>query len=401
MNKYVLFSPVGSTDPVRNDYDGALLHIVRHYKPHKVYLYYTKEMQQKSKEIKKALLPFAVDIEEMYSDITDPSSYDVFVGVFDKILIKIQNENKDSRLLLNIASGTPQMKSALCLEVVTTYLNLTPIQVVTPVKKSNENLTHGGELSNNLDNLMEDGVYLSQNRCLEPDILSFRRGMVKRDTISLVEHFEYRAAAEKLRNNKHLFNEDVINLVEYADLRQNDNKDYCKSEWHKEFNYTENTHAKIACDYYCILDNKAQKGELSYFVLLLKPLAEHIAKNYIGKINDDDACEVLNKYYKEKKRQSYRQDKYNNKVAYNLEQYIAIMESKNKSKDVCKKFLKLNKEIIKRNELAHTLKRIPQLDTKNLLKIFREIIEITYGNEIKEKNFHLYKNINKRIIELL
>lgn len=42
--KKVLFSPVGSTDPISNQRDGALLHIARVYKPDIIYLYLSKEM---------------------------------------------------------------------------------------------------------------------------------------------------------------------------------------------------------------------------------------------------------------------------------------------------------------------------------------------------------------------
>ena len=34
----ILFSPIGNTDPITNNYDGAMLHIIREYRPDKVYL---------------------------------------------------------------------------------------------------------------------------------------------------------------------------------------------------------------------------------------------------------------------------------------------------------------------------------------------------------------------------
>ena len=43
--KTVLFSPVGGTDPISNQRDGALLHICRHYHPECVMLYLSKEMR--------------------------------------------------------------------------------------------------------------------------------------------------------------------------------------------------------------------------------------------------------------------------------------------------------------------------------------------------------------------
>ena len=41
----ILFSCLGSTDPVRGEHDGAMLHIARHYKPDRILWYMTKEMR--------------------------------------------------------------------------------------------------------------------------------------------------------------------------------------------------------------------------------------------------------------------------------------------------------------------------------------------------------------------
>ena len=42
--KCVLFSPIGTSDPIRSQSDGPMLHIVRHLKPEAVWLFLTKEM---------------------------------------------------------------------------------------------------------------------------------------------------------------------------------------------------------------------------------------------------------------------------------------------------------------------------------------------------------------------
>ena len=49
MSNYVLFSPLGMTDPTRGFHDGAFIHICRVYKPKKVYLYMSKEIYQYDK----------------------------------------------------------------------------------------------------------------------------------------------------------------------------------------------------------------------------------------------------------------------------------------------------------------------------------------------------------------
>lgn len=361
-------------------------------------------MVKKREDVIKALDSFDIEIEDIITDIEDPHNFDIFSEEFNKILLKIKEENNDSEILLNITSGTTQMSSALCLEVVTSYFRLKPIQVITPIKGSNEGVKFGGDIENNFDSLMEDGKYITPNRCIEPNILSFRRNSVKRDIISLVEHFEYRAAAEKLENNQYLFNDNALSLIKYAELRQNDNEEYRGSkwnEWNDEFDYTKDLNAKLACDYYCILKNKGKTGELSYFVLLLKPLAEHIAKHYIGNFTDNEVIDVLNNYYQEKNKTNYKPSIYKGKVVYNLEQYICIMTYKNKPDTIIEKFREVLPFINSRNDLAHFLYREDTINPNRALALIKELLICVYGNKVKKNSLKLYEKINERIIQLL
>jgi len=405
LSKYVLFSPIGATDPVRNYYDGPLLHIVRHYRPSKVYLFFTKEMAGKIEEIKEALQGFKVEIEIIQSDIENPHDFDIFMDIFENLLNQIQEENQDSQILLNISSGTPQMKSALALEVVASNLILKPIQVATPMKGSNANTSHGGLIGENLDDLMEKGKYLEENRCIEPDILSFRRMTAKRDIVSLIHSYEYRGALNKTRENIGLFSKDVESLIDYARLRQNDNNQYGKNPWNREFSYTQDTRAKRACDYYCLLKSKGETGELSYFTLLLKPLAEYIGEDYLGSFKDEEVKPYLDEYYEEKKTGKFRPDYIwkngRREVSYNLEQYIAIMKYKRKDKNIIGGFEEINNTIGIRNILAHDLHREENINYQKILKTLRHLILMTYGGKVKEESFELYERINKKIEYIL
>ena len=40
----ILISAVGTTDPISNNHDAALLHIARNYRPDKIVLVYSQEM---------------------------------------------------------------------------------------------------------------------------------------------------------------------------------------------------------------------------------------------------------------------------------------------------------------------------------------------------------------------
>ena len=44
MAERVLFTCVGTSDPVREMRDGSMLHIMRHYRPEKVYIFLSKEI---------------------------------------------------------------------------------------------------------------------------------------------------------------------------------------------------------------------------------------------------------------------------------------------------------------------------------------------------------------------
>jgi len=48
LTKRILFSPVGTTDPYRDDFEGPMLHIIRHYNPEIVIIFLTEEMTKKS-----------------------------------------------------------------------------------------------------------------------------------------------------------------------------------------------------------------------------------------------------------------------------------------------------------------------------------------------------------------
>ena len=62
----VLFSGVGTTDPVRGNRDGAMMHIMRHYRPDTVYLFLTSEMielDRKDDRFSKSFRQIAQEVE--------------------------------------------------------------------------------------------------------------------------------------------------------------------------------------------------------------------------------------------------------------------------------------------------------------------------------------------------
>lgn len=45
----ILYTPAGDTDPIRDCYDGAMLHIIRTYRPEYVRIFLSAEMSAKEK----------------------------------------------------------------------------------------------------------------------------------------------------------------------------------------------------------------------------------------------------------------------------------------------------------------------------------------------------------------
>lgn len=144
---YILFSPVGTTDPITQNHDGALLHISRQYRPEAVYLFYTAEMmsyREKDHRYAQSLkalgesLHHSFEIHEILRpELVEVQRFDDFYRDFRSILQKIHEEHPEAQILLNVSSGTPAIKSALQTIAALSQGIYLPIQVSSPNKKSN------------------------------------------------------------------------------------------------------------------------------------------------------------------------------------------------------------------------------------------------------------------------
>lgn len=154
MNRIIMFSPVGGTDPIAisNCRDGSMLHIARHYKPSKIILYMSWEVLQNHKADNRYLycLDHLGELQNRsmeYEIIERPElknvqEYDYFYQEFRDIIMGIFREMDDSdELILNVSSGTPAMKSALMVLYTLGEFPCKAVQVITPDKKMNVYIT--------------------------------------------------------------------------------------------------------------------------------------------------------------------------------------------------------------------------------------------------------------------
>ena len=151
MGKIILFSPVGGTDPisVANKKDGSLLHICRWYKPDEVILYMSAEIMENHKKDNRYIyclekLSELINKKMEYRfierpELTEVQDFNFFYNEFREILKQTYKQmNKGDKLLLNVSSGTPAMKSALLGISNLGELPFKAIQVTTPDESMNK-----------------------------------------------------------------------------------------------------------------------------------------------------------------------------------------------------------------------------------------------------------------------
>lgn len=151
MNKTILYSAVGMTDPISNFRDGSLLHICRIYKPDKVYILMSREVVKHHNEDNRYIYcleklsekinhPF--EIVEIQKDVlVEVRNYDVVYPIIkENIQSILDNMDESDSLIVNIGSGTPAMKYSLQMLSALADYNFTPINVSTPEKSSNPHM---------------------------------------------------------------------------------------------------------------------------------------------------------------------------------------------------------------------------------------------------------------------
>jgi len=179
MHQKILFTPVGGTDPISatNCFDGAILHICRHYQPDKVIMYMSKEMlvnQEKDDRYRYCLNKLCeLQNRKMECEIierrelTNVHEFDFYYEDFQKIIHGIYGTmDETDELLLNVSSGTPAMKSGLLVLQTMEEYPAKLIQVATPERRINEHHYKDYDVFT-LWELDEDNQPGADNRCSE------------------------------------------------------------------------------------------------------------------------------------------------------------------------------------------------------------------------------------------
>jgi len=314
MNDYVLFSCVGGHDPVASYADGAILHICRIYKPQKVVLYLSKEMlerQNMDDRYRRSLMLLQqhedFNIEEIKcierAELVNVQSFDVFYDEFEQIIDDIQKQNPNKKILLNVSSGTPAMKSALEIIAALGKHHVIPIQVKSPNEKENPKQDKPQEYDvelfwemnndNNAETFKDRTVIVKSNNLL---------ARIKKEImIKMIDAYNYKAAKEIADDIKEYIDGNVLDLIHAAYCRsQIDLSGYDKALKNKKYDFMpiKTGDEREIFEYLISLQIKLKQGNLADFIRGITPVVMDLFEScFKNKCNIDlkKYCDKVNK----------------------------------------------------------------------------------------------------------
>lgn len=435
VNKKILFSPIGGTDPIKYLRDGSMLHICRHYCPDVVYLYLSHEMMEYHRKDNRYIdaicrmgtyLNHHIDTILIERDeLIDVQQYDYFYQEFRREIGRIESEmDEGDELLINMASGTPAMKSALLVIATLAEYRFRPIQVATPQKKMNVEHDDREEYDCALNwELNEDNAKDAPNRCTEVKCLNLIK-MLKMETIKKhILAYDYAAALAVATEIQQDLSEDTYCMLRIADARAKLNLKKISALSAKNqydvFPVKEGDKQKIF-EYALVLQMKIEKQEYCDFIRGITPLVVDLLENILQKvcgIRITDYCDLNTKGQRRWNRNKLRQagilqilDK-----AYNggfrgdfvYSGHIAhIIENKSNDAVLIQKVHDIiNVEQVVRNPAAHTIVSVTaewiQREThktpQEIMSLLKYLI-VKSGIHAKEADWNSYDEMNEKII---
>lgn len=204
----VLYSGIGTTDPIRGMHDGGLMHIMRFFRPEKVYLFLTAEMVRRDRKdhrigktfdyIRDHWDGYAPQVIRFEAPIEDPSDMDALLDPMESLLEQAARENPSHEILLNLSSGTPQMQIILAQMAVDLRYRTLGIQIKSPERQSSS-----APRTNRDDFSVDDALELNLdeepdvvNRCCVPKMMAIRREAARNQLLALVDQRNYAAIAQ-------------------------------------------------------------------------------------------------------------------------------------------------------------------------------------------------------------
>ena len=445
--KRILFSPLGDTDPIRDCHDGACLHILRHYQPERVVLFYTKDMENKERRdhrYTRAIHKLSPNcaIEEIFSGIVAAYLYEEFSKILPEAVQSVRDRYPEHEILINLSSGTPQMKTVLAMLAADTE-RCRGIQVPSHSGKSNRKNKPASD-DVDVDILLEvnvDDEEGAKNRCEEPPLSVFRYHAEKNRIISLIHAYEYNAALTLARSSS-LVPADAKQLLKHAAARTDLLPDKARkilAEYNGQKLFLFTGEEELLIEYFLIMQIDQENDHLSNFMLRISPfldkfLLDYVQKNVRGGRQNPQNILNLSRYVKRKggyilERERIKQaahkllkrldreygDYKDSDLSFTLLIYYCdYMQEEGLTKDtklhddMMAELGKLGDIRILRNNVAHQITNVTresfqkatQMTPPALMDTFAKMLTLVYGTKVKEART-TYSRINSWLEEAL
>lgn len=198
----ILFSPVGTADPITALGDGPMLHIVRHYRPSVVTLFLSAavaDFEHTDHRYTRAIERLAPDttIRIVETSHTQVHRFDLFIPEFRCLLEELAAQHPGQEILLNTSSGTPAMQSALVALNAFGIPATTAIQVPTPRSAMGSTGDRESPAGYDLDLMWEaneDNLPGAANRCFTATSAALGTMLERQNLKHLITSYDYNAA---------------------------------------------------------------------------------------------------------------------------------------------------------------------------------------------------------------
>ena len=285
----ILFTCMGTSDPVRGEHDGPMLHILRHYRPSAVYLFLTAEIGEYADL--DGRLEKTRDWMREHWDGYDPAFHcirsglrqahdlDVLDEPLHEAVDKLLRENPDAEILFNLSSGTPQMQMILSQMAMDIRFRGRGIQIGNFEKSSGKaQRANDKQYDVTLElECNEDELPGAENRCSEPKMFAIHREYMRRQIGALLDARNFEAVEGLKEFLPEELRDLALHLAARNRLQQEEARRYERGLARLPFPlypFRSGSRGKYSevCEYYLLMKNLVKAGNCTEFLLHLEPL---------------------------------------------------------------------------------------------------------------------------------
>lgn len=367
------------------------------------------------------------------SEIEKAHDFLTFDKYFREIFKRIEEENPNCEVLINVTSGTPQIQASLYVLSTQSRIKTRLIQVSTPAGRSNDcppvtkNYDIDYEIKNNIDS---DEDFELENRCKEIEAKNVRKIILEEIIISHISSYDYNAALRAYKQSEGLFKPEVGIILEAAKYRL-DLDTINTEKVSRKINYDiyplKSSDVKYLFEFILYLEIKIKRNELSEFSRAISPCLTHLFTMYLNsmlgkdfktyfctKIGKDRYIVTLSKIPDEYKK--YYDMDFNGNFrdselsSASLLPFIKAWCEKNNRKydsEMTQKLRSLEEKI--RNPAAHNIvcindsifERELGIKPQKALDMIKYLFQVSNSNYNKSINWNSYDKMNEDIINLI